>query len=537
MSQGSQTDSRVHVSATLRKLYECLDNSSEQSRAVQEVLSYVVAGVSVSAFSAGILGAEEAEQHMNKLRTLTEQNQQTPGLALALGSIVHGLSVGGHGKAEDLNNRLLPAWIKILLAEGCPTMQRLAALNGAIALVGSESAVIQLKSEVIQSSLYQSKLSEVIKTITQIISFSGAIGLQTNAAWILGHLHLSSLSSSQSRTSVPPDFSYLPERSLIRALVDFLISAGKKGPEAIPPALVRVCEEIQKLCVQIAVTQAQTSPNAAVLLGMWVVPPLVYSLNVTTRSYLATSLCLWMKHVSEDKLQTFADVFVVSQFESQSKTSDVEISNNILLGLTQAMKLSNPPQHCWSFLCKTIERLYLLLPAEIQKTNMGIYIEVSKCISELADSEVERICCISKDNIAKSTFVRVYLISQGRLPLSYLWQVIEVAVECSDNVAIIWMLLQTFYQTRVLSHQNTGILKRLDWLLDLISYIRNIAYKSTPLQNVLLSKFIDWMMNLLESPEGALSEASKNVLEASLFNLRCLPEFKRKAVWTRAYGW
>lgn len=33
-----------------------------------------------------------------------------------------------------------------------------------------------------------------------------------------------------------------------------------------------------------------------------------------------------------------------------------------------------------------------------------------------------------------------------------------------------------------------GVLKRLDWLLDFISYLRNVAYKSTPLQNVLLSK-------------------------------------------------
>ncbi|XP_075682044.1 focadhesin isoform X2 [Rhinoderma darwinii] len=649
MSQSSQTDNRVHVSTTLRKLYECLDNSSDQSRTVQEVLSYIVAGVSVSAFSAGILGAEEAEQHMNKLRTLTEQNQQTPGLALALGSIVHGFSVCGHGKAEDLNNRLLPAWIKILLAEGCPTMQRLAALNGLVALVGSESAVIQLKSEAIQSSLYQSKLNEVIKAITQIITFSGVIGLQTNAAWILGHLHLSNLSSSQSRTSVPPDFSYLPERSLIRAVVDFIVSAGKKGPETIPPALVKVCvssiaaaadnyqyppvnwasilaplmrlnfgEEIQKLCVQIAVTQAQTSPNATVLLGMWVVPPLVYSLNFTTRSYLVTSLSHWMKHVSEDKLQTFADTFMISQFEAQSKTLDVKLLNSILLGLNQAMKLSNPPQHCWSFLCKTIERLYQLLPDDIQKTNMEMYIEVTKCISELTDSEVQRICCISKGNILKSTFVRVYLISQGRLPLSYLREVIEAAAEYKYNQTIIWMLLQCFYQARVISHQNTGILKRLDWLLDLISYIRNVAYKSTPLHNVLLSKgvdfllhvfaasivawgdhstplllgihgswlswnhespftpgslgkhsldmmtvnecftalptslqsllakepwkehtqkFIDWMMNLLESPEGALSEESKTVVKASLFNLRGLSEFKRKAVWTRAYGW
>lgn len=42
---------------------------------------------------------------------------QTPGFSLALGLLVHGLSVSGHGKAEDIQPRLLAAWIKILLAE------------------------------------------------------------------------------------------------------------------------------------------------------------------------------------------------------------------------------------------------------------------------------------------------------------------------------------------------------------------------------------------------------------------------------------
>ena len=42
---------------------------------------------------------------------------QTSGFALALGNLVHGLSVCGHGKAEDLGNRLLPNWIKVVLAE------------------------------------------------------------------------------------------------------------------------------------------------------------------------------------------------------------------------------------------------------------------------------------------------------------------------------------------------------------------------------------------------------------------------------------
>lgn len=39
--------------------------------------------------------------------------------------------------------------------------------------------------------------------------------------------------------SVPQDFSYLPEKSVIRSVVDFLTEAGKKGPEFAHPSLVK----------------------------------------------------------------------------------------------------------------------------------------------------------------------------------------------------------------------------------------------------------------------------------------------------------
>ncbi|KAG7265999.1 hypothetical protein CRUP_029610, partial [Coryphaenoides rupestris] len=91
---------------------------------------------------------------------------------------------------------------------GCPTMQRLAAANGLVALVGSETYLIQLKSESEQSSVQQGRLNEVIRTMTQIITFSVAIGLQSNSACL--------------------DFAYLPENSILRATADFLIQAGKK---------------------------------------------------------------------------------------------------------------------------------------------------------------------------------------------------------------------------------------------------------------------------------------------------------------------
>uniref|UniRef100_A0A8C3SNW2 Focadhesin n=1 Tax=Chelydra serpentina TaxID=8475 RepID=A0A8C3SNW2_CHESE len=490
MSHSSQTESRVHVSSSLRKLCNYLGDSEEQSRTFQEILAYSIACSCVSAFSMKIIEAVEAEEIMNKLRTLAENNQQTSGFALALGSIVHGLSVCGHGKAEDLSNRLLPAWMKIVLAEV------------------EELSVCPFK-----------------KNKLLMISFSGVIGLQTNAAWLLGHLHQSSLSSTQNRTSVPPDFNYLPENSFIRAAIDFAIEGGKKGPESIPPHLVKVAlasialigesyqyppvnwasvlsplmrlnfgEEIQQLCIKLTVTQAQSSQNAAMLLGMWIVPPLVYGLSMKTRKYLFTTLPLWMKHVAEDKLQTYTEVFLVQHFETKKHPKNPELCQSILQGLSQAMKLPTPAQYCWSLLCQAAEKIFELLPEEIQRSEVEMYIEIAKCLSEMADAEVDRIAQFSKNNIEKTTFVKVYLVSQGRLSLLSLNDVIGIAVRCQQKETIAWMLFHSFYHARIVSHENTGILKRMDWLLELMGYIRNVAYKSISIQNVDLKEAVDFLL-------------------------------------------
>ncbi|XP_053787583.1 focadhesin isoform X1 [Vidua chalybeata] len=652
MSHSSQTESRVHVSALLRKLCKYLDSSENQSRGVQEVVAYSVACSCVSAFSVGIIEAAEAEKAMSKLRTLAENNQQTYSFALALGAIVHGLSACGHGKAEDLSNRIMPAWIKIVHAEGSPTMERLAAVSGLVALVGSEGGMIQLKSEGIQSSQFHSKLNEVIRTLTQIISFSEQIGLQTNAARLLGRLHMSCLSSTQNRASVPPDFSYLPVNSFIRAAIDFAIESGKKGPESVPAELVKVAlapialvgeshqyppvnwasilsplmrldfgDEVKHLCLELAVTQAQSSQNAAMLLGMWVAPPLIYSLSMKTLKYLFMSLSLWMQHVAEDKLQSFTEVLLIQQFEVKNQKKSPEIVQCVLQGLIQAMKLPNPAQFCWSLLCQAVENIYELLPNEVQGGELEMYIDVARCISEMADSEINRIVQISKNNIEKATFMKVYLVSQGRLSLTNLSAVIHTVAGYHQKENILWMFLHSFYHARIVRHENTGVLKRMDWLLDLMGYIRNVAYKSTPLQNVDLKecidfllwlfaasvlawadhgaplllglsadwslwkhhmvspelheehigkhptdkfavqetltllpsslslllakepwkeqtqKFIEWLINMMECPKEALSKSSMDLLKVTLLALRSLAEFKKKAVWTKAYRW
>uniref|UniRef100_A0A8C5U1L2 Focadhesin n=1 Tax=Malurus cyaneus samueli TaxID=2593467 RepID=A0A8C5U1L2_9PASS len=632
MSHSSQTELRVHVSTLLQKLCKYLDSSEDQSRGVQEVLAYSVACSCVSAFSVGIIEAAEAEKAMTKLRTLAENYQQTYSFALALGAIVHGLSACGHGKAEDLSNRLMPAWIKIVLAE-----------------VKEFELILWILY--LEICLMSDLLSQ------QIISYSEQIGLQTNAARLLGRLHMSCLSSTQNRASVQCSHFFAELFSQIcMNKIPTLTESSVLGPESVPAELVKVAlapiasvgeshqyppvnwasilsplmrldfgDEVKHLCLELAVTQAQSSQNAAMLLGMWVAPPLIYSLSMKTQKYLFMSLSLWMQHVAEDKLQSFTEVLLIQQFEVKNLTKSPEICRCVLQGLIQAMKLPNPAQFCWSFLCQAVEKIYELLPNEVQRGELEMYIDVARCISEMADSEIDRIVQISENNIEKATFMKVYLVSQGRLPLMNLSAVIAVVAGYHQKENILWMpcivsIMLCFALVNVLIHF-LGVLKRMDWLLDLMGYIRNVAYKSTPLQNVDLKecinfllwlfaafvvawadhgaplllglsadwslwkhhmvlpelseehtgkhstdkfavqetltllpsslslllakepwkeqteKFIDWLISMMECPTEALSKSSTDLLKVTLLALRSLAEFKKKAVWTKAYGW
>ncbi|KAM6909393.1 focadhesin [Xenentodon cancila] len=652
LCSSGQTEQHVRVSRTLDKLLSNLQDSSGRGRMLQEVLSYSVACVSVSAFSGGLIDAAKAEEVMNTLRTLTEESQQTPGFSLALGLAVHGLSVSGHGKAEDIHPRLLAAWIKILLAEGCPTMQRLAAANGLVALVGSERYLIQLKSEMELSSQQQSRLNEVIRAVTQIITFSAAIGLQSNGACLVAHLHLAHVSTSHSHTAVPLDFSYLSEKSVIRSITDFITEAGKKGPEVSHPALVRAAltplasagagfqyppvnwsavlsplmrlsfgEDVQHQCLVLAASQAQSSQSASLFLGSWISPPLVHSLSFQTRAYLHETLGTWMKHVAEDKLQVYVESLGLQQFQDDLRAQRLPLCRSVLQGLAQAMGLPNPPKHCWAVLCSTTEKIVNLLPSQIQDDEVDLYVGIAKCLSEVSDAEIDRIAQVSEAQMEKTCFVLAYLTSQGRVPLLGLNDVIAGVLRGWPSRRVGWLLLQSLYQCRLATSPNTGVSRRMEWLLELMGHIRNVAYGATAvaagdvrlatdflfglfaaavvswgdhfmplllgirarwfpwqpdprppttghglygeelltegaLAQCMLGlsrslpllldkepwssqtlKFIDWLFSITEGPEQNLSAATVGAAKAALLALKSFAEFRKKAVWTRAYGW
>lgn len=85
-----------------------------------------------------------------------------------------------------------------------------------------------------------------------------------------------------------------------------------------------------------------------------------------SRAHLYETLGLWMKHVAEDKLQVYVESLGLQQFQEDVRPQRLSLCRALLQGLPQAMALPNPPSNCWTILCSTTEKIFTLLPDQIQ---------------------------------------------------------------------------------------------------------------------------------------------------------------------------
>lgn len=96
--------------------------------------------------------------------------------------------------------------------------------------------------------------------------------------------------------------------------------------------------------------------------GGWLVSLLQYQ----TRAHLLDSLGSWMKHVAEDKLQVHMETLGLQQFQEDLRPQRLALCRSLLQGLARAMGLPNPPNSCWTILSSTTEKIFSLLPNQIQ---------------------------------------------------------------------------------------------------------------------------------------------------------------------------
>ncbi|XP_063431997.1 focadhesin-like isoform X2 [Mytilus trossulus] len=524
MCEEGKTEARAHVSSVFDKLSRQLEASKEKDTAYQ-ALSVCLACVSGAAFSSNIVSPDQVNKVIDSFVKVNTDNPQITGVSLALGMLCYSISKTGHPTIGEVKIKLYGKWMAMLKKMEEDSMVTLACLNGLISLVGSERTLIPVQSN---TSMLGGDVNVdvIIKHAMDTVLKGDNFGIQSNCSWMLGHLYLSACAVAETRASVPPNYSYLPEHSFVRALTDCLLEAAKVGPESIPPELVQITltsiqeevtrvlppvnwagiltplmrinfgDEIQKLCLQLAVNQSIASPTAVMFLSSWMTAPLFNTLSINCKQTLYKALPVLIKSVAPSVIKTFLERGGVDILSS----ADLQDKQEVLKGLHKSLQVPDPPDSITSVLYQCLESLYKL---DIKEPSLMCIF--GECFTEVPDQIFDKITSddfTTEDSCYKGMFIRCYLVSKGKQPMATLNSCIDKAINSSslDPGDVTRLLQCTLYQVLHCQSDYTGTIQCVQWFLELLGHTRNISNGVMEIsKDVEMAQVLDFCCNIVSS--------------------------------------
>ncbi|XP_068741397.1 focadhesin-like [Montipora capricornis] len=444
-------DSRVHVTNMYNTLMNMMDKHVADPDQRLQALCFSVSCVCVNAFHTGLLSAEKAAMCADKIQDLSDKHPQCCGISLSFGLLLYGLVSCGHGGVVHLAKQRADVWRSVLESKALPELHQLPALNGIMGLLGSEQALFIVDSPTVED-IFPSNEANIIKLLQQIVSFPEDVGLSSNTAWLLGHLLTASRSSSVGKTSVPSNYSYLAEGSILRSLFDFLVQAGKTGPHlnfsgkvvpvvlksfvsgfqmTFPPVnwasvlgpLMRsnFGEETSQLCIKLSLDQAQTSSTLSSFLSSLISPAVFIGLVEPCKKELLQNLSSLVYVISSSKMREFYEGTLSDPWRNNKMDSD--LWRVILEAHLTVLRLKDPPP---SVIGWTISALRHMYNACTEESTDNICLDLlARCFTLIPVEQLESIVRDTQTIAMKIVVVRCMAVRCGGAALKCLMPCID----------------------------------------------------------------------------------------------------------------
>ncbi|XP_035827605.1 focadhesin [Aplysia californica] len=504
-----KTESRVHAVTFVEKLQNAWPEIPVEDNAFQcmcVALASTVAAMCATNSSSGDTGL----LLLNKLKEAHSQNPQISGICLALGILTFTLDKLGYGPSLQMKAELLTSWMQDVVKDETPPMEKVSKLSGLLSLIGSEQSLVPIpsSSSLTTPGVADASVKQAVELVCTFVASSSNLGVQAVSAWMLGHLHHSACSVAETKSSVPSSYSYLPESSIVRSLFDFLLEAGREGPEKMPESQVALAlhclrisrplppvnwsalvaafmrfsyaPEVKTNAVLLAVSQVSTSPSAAVFLSSWLTPPLFTSLPVETQAALHSRMADVIKCVSASTLKLYLERSCLPAF---TETEDAHLQLSVLRGLCSALSVEDPPESVTMMLYETTGHLYALVP---NKINIPLLQALSECLAQVPDDILDSITTADFSDATsqvKGSFVRCYLVATGRQPIALLNFMVDAYFNADywDLKVGMWLLVHCLWSFVKNKSEFSSTVARQQWLMELLGHTSSVVTGAMPL--------------------------------------------------------
>ncbi|KAH9499275.1 hypothetical protein Btru_003588 [Bulinus truncatus] len=540
MCSDGKTESRVHATSVLEKLIPIWMGLSSEADCYQ-ALTFTVATIATCVYSTNTLDFSSILPVIQKMKQVHQDQPESSGVSLSLGLITFSLSRLGVDTVCELRRDLITAWMNDVTKVDVPPSVKVSKLNGLFSIIGSEQFLFPVINSVV---VRDEQVSEVISKVTTLVKEQNDLSLQNFSFWMLGHFYLSFASSGEDKcTSVPGSFSYLPDWSLLRAIYDFLLYAGKSVADSTRISLVDIClyvlnvknslppvnwplmlspfmrsnnfgDTIKAKVLQVAIPQLQTSTSAVVFLSVWLTPPLYSTLQLSSKISIHLNMSKLISSLSIGVLQTYLERSCLPEF-SRADNSCVQVS--ILYGLRDALAVKDPPAAVVSLLHDITAQLYHKLTDEFC---VQLLQAMAECLCQLPDDLMDAVIAADFSDAStqiKGCFVRCHMVATGRQPLALLNYMIDASFNTDywDHKIGMFLLVNCLVAYSKNKGENSSPSVRQQWLLELLGHTRTLVIGAKPLASTAPStdKVIRYISNLVTAAVLSLTFPSYTGLD------------------------
>lgn len=515
LSHVVQEESKDWISTTCNLFHEKL-MEEEVSSMNFEMLSICVTAMIISAVEGNCMPIDNISNLASWFEEKQSKLPQCSGVSVSSGMLIEILEKLGHSKGSEIKQKLQKEWFNTVVSEKKNTLHRIAALNGLCSLYSCGRGLLQSKYRETKDIV---SVNDLVSLIFQMLNAGRDTGLQNICSWEVGRLYSVHSLQQEDELSVPVNYSYLNEMSVLKPLMKMiltyidkesneepqhifssLIALGGTFPRPLPPlnwisVLTPFLQQsenssLAEAALNIAVSQAKGSPYAITILSSYCCPPLFHTLPVTCQHNLLKNIPNLCQVLPPQKLKIFFQTIIPLTIKKEKDLK--ELGHITMQGIEDAFLDSTLKQQNRTVLQEAFISIFKYFKKDWNTLQKHLKF-VSDIFCHLPDKTVDSLLSLSRNSsdIASLTAVLCYLVKTGKRKLSALRLCIEEGKHAPliDKEQIYTALYDCFLTGGINEksevHQPE---KCISWLLETIGWINVLSDSKSQYQLITISE-------------------------------------------------
>ncbi|GFY42098.1 uncharacterized protein TNIN_274901 [Trichonephila inaurata madagascariensis] len=298
LSHVAQEENKDWISTTCNLFHEKLMEEEVSSMSF-EMLSVCVTAMLISAVEGNCMPIDNICNLASWFEEKQSELPQCSGVSVSSGMLIEILEKLGHPRGSEIKQKLQKEWFNTIVSEKRNTLHKIAALNGLCSLYSCGRGLLQSKYRETKDI---GAVNDLISLMFQMLNAGRDTGLQNICSWEVGRLFSVHSLQQEDDVSVPVNYSYLNEKSVLKPLMKMILTyIDKESNEeskhvlskfdpwrnvflTLPP--LKFDSSLAEAALNIAVNQAKSSPYATNILSSYCCPPLFHTLPITCQHNL-----------------------------------------------------------------------------------------------------------------------------------------------------------------------------------------------------------------------------------------------------------